>query len=62
MATTTKVELTEVQRRKIAEALRLPIEDVPDSIGLVAVSPEAGETMGLPKNMGSKFSPALIIT
>jgi hypothetical protein len=62
VATTTNVQLTDEQRKQIAEALRLDVNAIPDSIGLVAVSPEAGEAMGLPKDMGSKFSPSLIIT
>ena len=62
MATTTSVKLTDEQRRQIAEALRLDLDKIPDQIGLVAISPEAGKMMGLPEDMESKFSPALIVT
>lgn len=62
MATTTKIELTEQQRDAIAKSLRLPLKNVPLTLAIVAVSPEAGESMGLPKDMESRFAPALIIT
>lgn len=62
MATTTKVKLTEEQKGEIAKGLRIKLEDVPDEIGIVAIPPEAGEIMGLPKDMKSKFAPAIVIT
>ncbi len=62
MATTSKIMLTTQQREEIALNLRIPLDKVPESIAIVAVSPEAGEAMGLPKDMESRFAPALIIT
>jgi hypothetical protein len=62
MATTCKINLTEEQRHEIATNLRLPLEKVPTTLAIVAVSPEAGEAMGLPKDMEYRFAPALIIT
>jgi len=62
MATTATLRLTDEQKNYLAEALRLRPEDIPDELGIVAVSPEAGELMGLPQDMQSRFAPAMIIT
>ena len=62
MATTMKVKLTQEQREEIAESLRIELQSVPKELGVIAVSPEASKMLGLPEDMGSKFSPALIVT
>jgi hypothetical protein len=62
MATTTTIKLTEEQIQNIARNLRVDESSIPDSISIVAISPEAGLSMGLPEDMQSKFAPALIIT
>ena len=54
--------LTEEQRQQVAEDLRLDLKDVPHEISIVAVSPEAGTSMGMPEDMKGRFAPALIIT
>lgn len=62
MATTTKISLTEEQRMQIADDLRVTLEDIPDEIAIVAVSPEAGVAMGMPEDMKGRFAPTLVIT
>ena len=62
MATTCKIRLTREQREEVSRNLRVSIERVPETLAIVAVSAEAGEAMGLPKDMESRFAPALIVT
>lgn len=62
MATTTKLRLTEDQRTQIAADLRVPLNQIPTELGVMAISPEAANNMGLPEDMQSRFAPALIIT
>lgn len=62
MATTTKVTLSEEQRKQIADDLRIEVKDVPEEISIVAISPEAGASMGMPEDMRGRFAPALVIT
>jgi hypothetical protein len=62
MATTCKIELSTEQRAEISRNLRVAIDKIPTSLAIVAVSSEAGAAMGLPKDMESKFAPALIVT
>lgn len=62
MATTTTITLTDSQREELANNLRVKLDCIPTEIAIVAVSPQAGKAMGMPEDMNSKFSPALIIT
>ena len=62
MATTATIKLTNDQKKQIAKDLRVDLEKIPDEIGLVAISPEAGKHIGMPENMQSRFAPAMIIT
>lgn len=62
MATSTKIKLTDDQRRQLASDLRVAIEQIPMELGVMAISPVAASNMGLPQDMQSKFAPALIIT
>lgn len=62
MATTAKVMLSEQQRQQLADDLRLQIACIPAEIAVIAVSPEAGRSLGLPSDQAPHFSPALIVT
>jgi hypothetical protein len=62
MATTAKITLTAEQRASLARDLRIGVDAVPDELAVVAISPEAGASLGLPSEEAPRFSPALIIT
>lgn len=62
MATTAKIILTEEQRKQIAQDLRVEVKDIPEEISIVAISPEAGASLGMPEDMKGRFAPALVIT
>ncbi len=62
MATSTKIQLTEEQRSRLATDLRVPIDQIPTELGVMAISPASADNMGLPEDMHSRFAPALIIT
>ena len=60
--TTTKITLTTEQVNHIALALRVDESKIPKELSIIAVSPEAGDKSGMPKDMQHSFSPAIIIT
>lgn len=62
MATTARVRLTQEQREQLAKDLRMETAAVPEELAVVAVSPEASDHLGMPKEMHYKFSPAMLIT
>ena len=62
MATTAKVVLTSEQRKTLARDLRVLEEEIPLEVAVVAIAPEAGESLGLKVDASPRFSPALIIT
>jgi len=62
MATTSTIVLTEEQRQRLAAALRVAIDQVPSTLGVVSVSPDAGRQMGVPEQFDAQFMPALLIT
>ncbi|MET0106398.1 MAG: hypothetical protein ABW072_14840 [Sedimenticola sp.] len=62
MATTTTIKLTEEQIETLSKNLRIEKEKVPHELSIVAIAPEAGESIGIPEIQQSHFSPALIVT